>query len=56
MNNYYKILDKDGNIIQIGNGPIGENSYTVITEEEYNSIREQMILEFVAQYVAVEEE
>lgn len=56
MINYYKILDENGNIVQVGNGPIGDDNYIIITVEEYEHIREQMILEFVAQYVAAEEE
>ena len=49
MINYFKTLDENGKILNIGQGPVGEN-HQIITEEEYNSIKEQMILDFFIEY------
>lgn len=49
MINYFKTLDENGKILNIGQGPVGENQQ-IITEEEYNSIKEQMILDFILKY------
>lgn len=49
MINYFKTLDETGKILNIGQGPVGENQQ-IITEEEYNSIKEQMILDFFIEY------
>ena len=46
MMNYYKIIDENNNIIQIGYGPIGDYNYIIITDEEYNNIKADMIMNF----------
>lgn len=49
MKNYFKVLDNEGNVLHIGYGPIGEVEQ-VISEEEYNDIKEQMVLDFILKY------
>lgn len=46
MMDYYKIIDENNNIIQIGYGPIGDYNYIIITDEEYNNIKADMIMNF----------
>lgn len=52
MNRYYKIVDSDGNLIQIGNDA---NTGIEITEEEYNELY-QHIQENAVHTTSIEEE
>lgn len=52
MNRYYKVVDSDGNLIQIGND---DNTGIEITEEEYDELY-QYIQENAAHIIDTEEE
>ena len=49
MINYFKTVDENGQVLNIGQGPVGENQQ-IITEEEYNNIKEQIILDFLLEH------